>query len=200
MPTKSTNEIISSFYADDTAYAASDAPHARRKTFAGQNLQEILIQLETYCNKWRIGLNASKTKLLLFKTNKKQNTTPNIYLKNELLQYSQEARFLGVVFDPKLSFENHIKDIVKRSKKRLNLLKALKGRTWGANPETILYTYKVFIRPILEYSCVLFAHAEQSLLKKIQAIETEAIKIAYSIAPWTSNYWCYSLVNFTPIL
>ena len=70
----------------------------------------------------------------------------------------------------------------------------------AANPETILYTYKVFIRPVLEYSCVLFAHAEQNLLKKIQAIETEAIKIAYSIAPWTSNYWCYSLVNFTTIL
>ena len=45
-----------------------------------------------------------------------------------------------------------------------------------------------------------FLRAEQSLLNKIQAIETEAIKIAYSIAPWTSNYWCYSLVNFTPIL
>ena len=87
-----------------------------------------------------------------------------------------------------------------RSKKRLNLLKALKGRTWGANPETILYTYKVFVRPILEYSCVLFAHVEQKLLNKIQAIETEAIKIAFHIAPWTSNHWCYSLVDFTPIL
>ena len=81
-------------------------------------------------------------------------------------------------------------------------MKAPKGRPWGANPQTILYTYKVFIRPILEYSCVLFAHVEQKLLNKIRAIETEAIKIAYtaySIAPWTSNYWCYSLVNFTPI-
>ena len=116
------------------------------------------------------------------------------------LQYSEEARFLGVTFDSELSFENHILDIVKRSKKRLNLLKALKGKTWGADPNTILYTYKAFIRPILEYSCVLFAHVNQKLLNKIQAIETEAIKIAHNLAPWTSNYWCYTLINFTPIL
>ena len=59
---------------------------------------------------------------------------------------------------------------------------------------------KVFIRPILEYSCVLFEHVDQKLLNKIQAIETEAIKIAHNIAPWTSNYWCYSYINFTPVL
>ena len=40
MPIKDTNEIISSFYADDTAYAASEAPHAGRKSFAGDKLQE----------------------------------------------------------------------------------------------------------------------------------------------------------------
>ena len=63
-----------------------------------------------------------------------------------------------------------------------------------------MQTYKSFIRPVLEYSCVLFAHAEYHLLKKIQSIEIEAIKIAYDNAPWTSIYWCYSQVSFTPIL
>ena len=122
MPTKATNEMFSSFYADDTAYAASDAPHARRRTFAGENLQEILLTLEHFCNKWRIGLNASKTKLILFKIRKNQNTEPNIYLKNELLKYEDNAKFLGVTFDKELSFKSHIEDIVNRSKKKLHSL------------------------------------------------------------------------------
>ena len=63
-----------------------------------------------------------------------------------------------------------------------------------------MQTYKSFIHPGLEYSCILFAHAEDYLLKKIQSIKTEAIKIAYDLAPWTSNYWCYSQITFTPIL
>ena len=44
----------------------------------------------------------------------------------------------------KLIFEEHIKDIVKRAFKRINLLKALKGRDWGASSEIILYTYRTY--------------------------------------------------------
>ena len=85
-------------------------------------------------------------------------------------------------------------------KKRLNLLKAIRDRDWGASPETILYTYRSYVRPILEYGCVLFAHADQSLLTKIQNIETTAIKIAYRLPPWTLNTWCYKLIQFDKIL
>ena len=89
---------------------------------------------------------------------------------------------------------------LKSSKKKLNLLKALRGRSWGASPETILHSYRSYIRPLLEYSCILFAHADKQLQTKIQSIETEAIKIAFNLPPWTSNYWCYTQINFTPIL
>ena len=82
----------------------------------------------------------------------------------------------------------------------MNLLKAIKGKEWGASPETLLYTYKSFIRPINEYGSVLFAYSDDKLLKKSQALETEAIKIAYRLPPWTTNFWCYQYVKFEPIL
>ena len=85
-------------------------------------------------------------------------------------------------------------------KKRLNLVKALRGKGWGANPTTLLYTYKSYIRPLLEYGCLLFAHSDVSLLNKIQSVETDAIKIAYQLPPWTTNNWCYSYTNFDNIL
>ena len=44
------------------------------------------------------------------------------------------------------------------------------------------------------------AHASDTLLKKLQAIETHAIKLAYDLPPWTTNYWCYQSIKFTPIL
>ena len=94
----------------------------------------------------------------------------------------------------------HIKDVHERCLKRLNLLKSLCGTSWGANPEIILYTYRTFIRPILEYGCVLFANSDTETLSKIQSIETRAIKIAFDLPPWTTNYWCYQQINFSPIL
>ena len=54
--------------------------------------------------------------------------------------------------------------------------------------------------PLLEFGAVLYAYAEDSLLEKIQAIETTAIKIAFDLPLWTLNYWCYKHITFTPIL
>ena len=87
-----------------------------------------------------------------------------------------------------------------RARKRLNLLKALRGQSWGASPQTLLYTYRTYVRPLLEYGCILFAYASDALLRKIQAVETEAIKIAFRLAPWATNTSCYKLVTFPKIL
>ena len=116
------------------------------------------------------------------------------------MKYKKELKFLGITFDQGLTFEAHIGDIVKRCNKRLNLIKAIRGKTWGAHPSTLLYTYKTFIRPLLEYGSILFAHCDQSLQSKIQSIETTAIKLSHRLPPWTTNQWCYSMVNFEPIL
>ena len=128
------------------------------------------------------------------------NNSPKLWLKGNLLKYKKELKFLGITFDQQLIFKAHIKDIVSRCRKRLNLLKAIRGKKWGAHPNTILYTYKVFIRPLLEYGCILFAHADINLLKKIQVVETDAIKIAFQLPPWATNHWCYDLVKFDKIL
>ena len=47
---------------------------------------------------------------------------------------------------------------------------------------------------------MLFAFNDENLLKKIRAVETMAIKIAFRLPPWTTNHWCYEMVNFDDIL
>ena len=66
LPTKVFDALISSFYADDTSYAASDTLHKSSKTFVTDYLQPILTDLETFCAKWRMGLNPEKTFCLIF--------------------------------------------------------------------------------------------------------------------------------------
>ena len=200
MPSKTSEDFISSFYADDSSYASSDNPHSKRKSFAGQSLQNTLIDLENFCAKWRMGLNANKTKCMLFERGQTNLTKPNLYLKKELLSFEKNVKFLGIIFDQKLTFEDHIQSTYEQCMTRLNLLKTLCGKSWGADAETIMYTYRTFIRPKIEYGVVLFAHADRKLLEKLQAIETHAIKLAFDLPPWTLNYWCYQVVSFKPIL
>ena len=130
-----------------------------------------------------------------------KNNSLRLWLSGELLKYEKSCKFLGITFDSSHNFKEHIGDIMTRAKKRLNLLKALRGQSWGASPETLLYYYRTYVRPLLEYSCILFSHSnDDSLLRKIQAIETQAIKIAFRLAPWATNSSCYNLVTFPKIL
>ena len=200
LPTKVTDRIISSFYADDTSYAASDYLHSSSKIFVTDLLQPVLNDLENYCAKWRIGLNQKKTWCVNFHLTRPNKNTPHLWLSGSLIKYKKVFKFLGITFDEKLTFKEHIKNITDRCHRRLDLLKALRGKDWGTNPEVLIYTYKSFIRPLLEYGGILFAHADKSLLSKLQAVETRAIKLAYRLAPWTTNTWCYKQINVEGIL
>ena len=134
MPTKNSQEILSSFYADDTAYAASEDNRKNRKVFPAYHLQNIINELEEYCSKWRISLNPNKTWCPNFFLKSENKNTPRLWLRGELIQYKKELKFLGITFDQGLTFKAHIEEIVTRCKKRLNLIKALKGKSWGAHP------------------------------------------------------------------
>ena len=149
---------------------------------------------------WRIKLNADKTWCVNFHKDTKNKNYPKLYLSGEQLKYKKACKFLGITFDETLTFENHIENIATRAKKRLNLLKAIRGQGWGASPQTILYTYRTYVRPLLEYGCILYSNEKPHIVKKIQSIETEAIKIAYRLPPWATNTWCYDLVSFDNIL
>ena len=142
MPTKILHSLISSFYADDTMYAASDSMHKSSKVFVADHLQPLLTKLEEFCSKWRVGINSEKTWALNFFKDSKNNNSPRLWLKNELIKCKKEFKFLGITFDEKLTFKAHIENTVSRCKKRLNLLKTLRGKDWGASPATLMYTYK----------------------------------------------------------
>ena len=146
MPSNTKEDFISSFYADDTSYAASDNPHPKRKSFAGQSLQKTLTDLENFCSKWRMGLNANKTNCIIFQRGSNQLTKPNLYLRNELLKYEKNVKFLGIVFDQELNFEAHTQTVYEKCQKRLNLLKH-----YVANPgEQTAKQFYIHIVPTLD--------------------------------------------------
>ena len=66
-------------------------------------------------------------------------------------------------------------------------------------PFVTQYKYKLLV-VYIKIKQHWIANSDEKLLKKIRAIETTAIKIAYSLPPWTTNGWCYSFVEFKDIL
>ncbi len=69
------------------------------------------------------------------------------------LEKVQCFRFLGVYFDIKLTWREHIKYTVYKCKKVLNVMRCLAGLEWGASFSALKYIYIALIRSKLDYGC-----------------------------------------------
>ena len=81
----------------------------------------------------------------------------SLQLENTRLPTIRNPKILGLTFDPKLTFNEHIKTLKDKAEKTINILKALTSTHWGKNKETLTNTYKTVTRPILEYAGTIYA-------------------------------------------
>ena len=99
-----------------------------------------------------------------FLSTKERNNDPELYLYGSLIPIVNEAKFLGVIFDRKLSFIPHIKYLKAKCLKALNLLKVLSHTSWGADRTILLHLYRSLIRSKLDYGAIVYGSARKSYL------------------------------------
>lgn len=97
---RNTNELFSLLkifillYADDTVIIAESA----------NDLQEALNTYEQYCENWKLKVNTSKTKIVVF--SKGRQPVYNFTFKNEPIEAVNEYTYLGIYFNRSGSFLN----------------------------------------------------------------------------------------------
>ena len=79
------------------------------------------------------------------------------------LQWQQQVKFLGMVFDERLTWRAHIDFVINKCKKRLNLMRCIGGTNWGANKSTQLTIYKTLIRSVIDYGCAAYNSANKDV-------------------------------------
>ncbi|XP_023220583.1 uncharacterized protein LOC111622440 [Centruroides sculpturatus] len=70
-----------------------------------------------------------------------------------------EAKFLGVTFDQKLTFLPHLRNLKSRCLKFLKLLKVLGCSSWRADKCSVLRIYRAFVCSKLDYGCIVYGSA-----------------------------------------
>ena len=71
----------------------------------------------------------------------------------------QEYKYLGLIFDKKISFIPHINYIKVKCHKALNMMKVLSHTTWGADRTTFLQLYRSLIQSKLDYGSIVYGSA-----------------------------------------
>ena len=115
-------------FADDTAqWAFSLNIH-----IAAKLLQHDLLKLAMWCAKWRIKLNPTKTKVIIFSRSiLARKTELNLKLYSETLKVYPQVKFPGITFDFQLNFKKRFEEILDRCNTRYHRLRLLVNKKWG---------------------------------------------------------------------
>ena len=181
IPIDPRHNVEVSQYADDLGLWTS----AKSVKSIEYRLNNILRDLEQWCSKWRVKLNATKTQLLMISNKPAEMLETNITLFNHRIERSNEATLLGMTFDTRMTMKAHTDKLKQRAMKRSNMMKCLKGATWAANKRIMLITYKALIRPILEHGAILL-NKYPHRIRELQIVQNTCLRIATGMPYRTS--------------
>ena len=103
------------------------------------------------------------------------------------IKMEKSARFLGVIFDSRLNWAEHINYLVEKCNKRLNCMRAIAGTKWGANRKLLLMLYRGLIRSVLDYGSIAFNSASAHIKAKLDVIHHKALRKAAGAFKTTAN-------------
>ena len=172
-----TEGVVTGTFADDTAILATD----HRPDIASQKLQRSLDQIYQWLKDWRIKVNETKSIQVTFTT--KRETCPPVNLNGVQLPQADNAKYLGVYLDRRLTWSKHI--LTKRcaaGQKVRNMYWLLNDKS-KLSLENKLLLYKCVIKPIWTYGLQLWGTAAKSNIEILQRFQSKTLRLLAN-APW----------------
>jgi hypothetical protein len=112
-------------------------------------LKLILSEAEVWRKKHGAQFEPSKYVLINFTRNKRSESTASITIDGTKIEPSNEAKYLGVIFDQKLLFHSHLQYITKKGTNATMALFSIAKRSWGAPYKYIRQLFQAVIEQSL---------------------------------------------------
>ena len=140
-------------------------------------MQIAIDMFEEWAKETGLTINTSKTKAMAF-TNK-GCPTPRLYLNNQEIEAVYKFKYLGITFDaPRLTWGDHIEDLLDSCENSLKLMKAMAFSKYGADRKSLLLLYTSVIRSKILYSSPMLITTCRSNLESLEQIQSKALRIA----------------------
>ncbi len=165
-------DIGTSLFADDGAVWK----RGRNIEYTIRKVQNAIDKVVEWGYDWGFRFSIEKTQAVLF-------TRKIIQEEMRLMMYGRELervgsiKFLGVTLYSRLTFAEHIKKMEDKCKKVINVMRCLTGREWGASRSSLKSIYVALIRSVLDYGSIVVGSAAKSLLKRLEVIQNQALRI-----------------------
>ena len=184
-------------FADDLILATTGASIRAVENYVNAELGKITLWAKNNKTKF----NDKKSKVMLISRRKRrENRNIKVYLNKQLEQVTK-MKYLGIIFDHKLRFNDHITYAAERCAKLIHLSKMAK-LTWGIKHAAIATIYKGAILPLLTYGAPVWIEAMNYAHNRRKYIRVQRLINIRMAKPYrtTSSEALCMMTGMTPII
>ena len=177
-------KIIVLLFADDTVIFGNTK----------ENLQFALNVFEKYCDDWKLTVNISKTKVMIFSGGRVPKNL-KFYFKGNELQIVNEYKYLGIFVTRTGTFFRTKKHIADQANIALfSLLRKIRALNLPIHMQIELFNKT--IKPILLYGCEIWGFGN---LNQIEKVQLKFLKHILNLKKSTPSFMIYGELGIYPI-
>ena len=160
------NKLIG--YANDSTLIAVVPSPGVRVTVAG-SLRRDYVKVSEWCDLWGMKLNSSKTKTMIVSRSRTMRPkSPALTIGGTVLKESDDLVILGVTFDSKMTFEEHLRSVSRAASEQLGILR----KSWQVFHDRLLLgrCFRGFVLHVLEYCSSVWCSAADTHFKLLDSV------------------------------
>lgn len=112
---------------------------------------------------------------------KKKNSYETAKKRDHTITLSKSVKYLGITFDSKLTFGEHISNSIEKANKCFRALYPILAANSQLSTTNKTLIYTSVIRPILSYGCSVWMSAANSHMKKFTIIQNKILKTIFNL-------------------
>ena len=168
---KNCDQTVNKLFCDDGMFWHQSKDLA----IAEQRVQDTLNRLTIWSQTNGLKFSPQKSCYCIFTHNNTRDL--NLTLLNQNLPRSFQVRYLGIIFDHRLTWQPHIEHLREKCFKRLNILKSVAYKQWGSDRKTLRMLYLSLIQSQLNYASFLYNSAPHRFLQILDRVQYAGIRI-----------------------
>ncbi|KAI3382690.1 hypothetical protein SNEBB_010922 [Seison nebaliae] len=180
-----THNIINETQADDTVIFGDSE----------ENLKKSLVELYNYCERWKLQVNCSKTKIVVFGKGKTRPNKYNFKFDTMNINVESQYKYLGVILNYNGKFRQAQLDLKNRANKAMYSLIGL-CRKHELPVDLQLQLFDSMVLPILTYGCEVWGDNQ---IKEMEALHLKYLKHVLCVHKKSSNDVVYGDLGRFPI-
>ena len=147
-------------YADDITLLGNLHNFYNKSKISSTNINNELKKVNNWLNSNKLSINISKSKFMVFCKRKKNILLPELKIDNIIIEHVNSFNFLGIDFNSKLTWTNHINKISNKISRTIGVMNKIKETV----PQKILkLIYNSLIYSHLNYGNLLWGHDTRRL-------------------------------------